>query len=400
MAAALDFGRQSRTVSASKRPRALASPLRIAFVVHDYHRHGGHARYVAELATRLRAQHEVHVFANTFEEADPRGIQFHRVPAVRWNALTTILSFAVPATVQLSQKFDIIHAQGFCGLRQNVVTAHISQVAWFAAIDRQQLPQSLRKRIFRHLAIWLDSVAYRPAAAREIIAVSERLRADLVRYHKIERDLPVIHHGVDTAQFSPANVARWRHHTRQMIGASERDFVALYVGDWQKAAESLVETLRRVPELVLWIVTKTSRSQVELDLQRAGVRSRATLIAPTGTIERIFAGADCLLFPSFYDAFGMVVAEGMASGLPVVVSGAAGASEWIQHGQNGLVVGDPADFEGYAVAVRELMLDATKRATLAAAARATAEVHSWDSVAARTLEVYERVVAARRQRQG
>ena len=40
--------------------------LRIAFVVHDYNRHLGHGRYVAELATRFKRDHEVHVFANTF----------------------------------------------------------------------------------------------------------------------------------------------------------------------------------------------------------------------------------------------------------------------------------------------------------------------------------------------
>jgi hypothetical protein len=41
--------------------------LRIALVVRDYNRHIGHSRYGAELATRFKSDHEVHVFANTFE---------------------------------------------------------------------------------------------------------------------------------------------------------------------------------------------------------------------------------------------------------------------------------------------------------------------------------------------
>ncbi|HEX3315374.1 MAG TPA: hypothetical protein VHR72_10810, partial [Gemmataceae bacterium] len=56
--------------------------LRIAMVVHDYNRHAGHSRYVAELATRFKREHEVHVFANTFEEADPVGLTFHKIPAL------------------------------------------------------------------------------------------------------------------------------------------------------------------------------------------------------------------------------------------------------------------------------------------------------------------------------
>ena len=36
--------------------------MKIAFVVHDYHRAGGHSRYVVELAERFGREHEVHVF--------------------------------------------------------------------------------------------------------------------------------------------------------------------------------------------------------------------------------------------------------------------------------------------------------------------------------------------------
>ena len=61
--------------------------LKIAFVVHDYNRHIGQSRYVAELATRFKRDHEVHVFANTFEESDAAGLTYHHVPAWRANAL-------------------------------------------------------------------------------------------------------------------------------------------------------------------------------------------------------------------------------------------------------------------------------------------------------------------------
>ena len=43
--------------------------MRIAFIVHDYHRRGGHSRYVYELATRFAREHDVHVFANVVDEA-------------------------------------------------------------------------------------------------------------------------------------------------------------------------------------------------------------------------------------------------------------------------------------------------------------------------------------------
>ena len=104
--------------------------LKIAYVVHDYNRHMGHSRYVAELASRLKKEHEIHVFSNTFEEPDPAGITYHHIPALRTTALTTILSFVLPATILARGRFDVIHSQGLCGLRHNVATTHFCQPRW------------------------------------------------------------------------------------------------------------------------------------------------------------------------------------------------------------------------------------------------------------------------------
>src|SRR5262245_25577888 len=109
--------------------------MRIAYLVHDYHRAGGHSRYVAELAGRFAKDHEVHVFANRIERG-AENIHFHTVPAWRANALTTVLTFALPATFQPDRGFDIIHSQGFCGFRGNVFTGHICNRAWHLALKR------------------------------------------------------------------------------------------------------------------------------------------------------------------------------------------------------------------------------------------------------------------------
>ena len=129
-------------------PERAPKRLRIAFVVHDYNRRYGHSRYVAELASRFKRDHEVHVFANTVEEPDPAGLTFHHVPASRRNVMTTLLSFALPATWMVGRRYDVIHAQGFCGFRQNVVTAHICQGAWLEAMERHAGRPGWRKRAF------------------------------------------------------------------------------------------------------------------------------------------------------------------------------------------------------------------------------------------------------------
>jgi glycosyltransferase involved in cell wall biosynthesis len=51
-----------------------------------------------------------------------------------------------------------------------------------------------------------------------------------------------------------------------------------------------------------------------------------------------FERADILVFPTLADGFGMVVAEAFSRGLPVITTDRAGASDLVEHGQNGLIV--------------------------------------------------------------
>ena len=150
--------------------------LRIAFVVHDYNRHMGHSRYVAELASRFKGDHEVHVFANTFDEPDPVGITYHHVPAWRANALASILSFVLPATAMVRGRFDIVHAQGLCGLRHNVATAHFCQPGWYDALVRANGALTWRQSLSRALITPLERLALAKRSTRRVIAISDLMR--------------------------------------------------------------------------------------------------------------------------------------------------------------------------------------------------------------------------------
>lgn len=63
-----------------------------------------------------------------------------------------------------------------------------------------------------------------------------------------------------------------------------------------------------------------------------GYRSQSELF-------KIFSESDCLLLPSRFDSFGMVVAEAMAYGMPAIVSTMVGAKEIIErHPESGWIV--------------------------------------------------------------
>jgi UDP-glucose:(heptosyl)LPS alpha-1,3-glucosyltransferase len=362
--------------------------LRIAYVVHDYHRAGGHARYVAELARRFKHDHEVHVFASVFDEPEPAGIHFHRVLAWRRNVLTAVLTFALPATWMTRGHFDIVHAQGFCGLRQNVVTAHICQRAWSDAVRRHIGRPGWRKRIFEAVAARLEQFTFRPAGAERFIAVSERMRRDLATHYGCSARVRVVYHGVDTDTFHPRQRARWSDEIRGRIGLAIDACVALYVGDLQKALPAAVRALARVPELILVCVSRSPAEPYRALIEREGVADRVRLLPATCHVERYYAAADLFLFPTLYDSFGLVVTEAMASGLPVVCGSAAGAAELIEDGVSGLIVDDAWNPAALAGAMSRLVVDASLRRQLGEAARTRVEAHTWDRVAAQTMAVY------------
>ena len=59
---------------------------------------------------------------------------------------------------------------------------------------------------------------------------------------------------------------------------------------------------------------------------------------PRGRVLAAFRRADLLVFPTLCDGFGLVVAEAMAQGLPVLTTREAGAADLIEHGKNGFLV--------------------------------------------------------------
>jgi UDP-glucose:(heptosyl)LPS alpha-1,3-glucosyltransferase len=370
--------------------------LRIAFVVHDYHRHGGHSRYVAELATRFRRDHQVHVFANVIDDADADRIIFHHVPAWRKSALTTVLSFLVPGTMLVRGGFDIVHAQGLCGLRHNLATAHICQSAWFDALKQAGKQLTWRQRLFQRLVTGLEQRALCQSATRRVIAVSQRIKADIARRYGRAQGIDVIYHGTDTNRFHPEIRSRWCNRVRAELGIGQDCFVAIYVGDLQKGAGAALDAVRMTAGVTLLFVSGSDAAPYRLLADRMGITERVIFHPASRQVESLLAVADAMVFPTVYDSFGLVITEAMASALPVITSRAAGASELITHEVDGLLTAEPWDAPTIAEHLAQLRDDSVMRERIGNAARRRIEPLTWDSTAEQTLAVYRQAVTEMR----
>ena len=105
--------------------------------------------------------------------------------------------------------------------------------------------------------------------------------------------------------------------------------------------------------------------------------------------------ADVLVIPSLRDGMPNSLLEGMACERAIVASNVGGIPDVLRHGENGVLVA-PGDVNALADALLELLTDASRRAQLGRAARATVESEFTPArEIERNLEIYRRVIGER-----
>jgi glycogen synthase len=167
---------------------------------------------------------------------------------------------------------------------------------------------------------------------------------------------------------------------------------------FQKGLDTLIEAFARVrrthPSVVLRIAGRGKDGpEVARLARRAGVAEGVELLGPVGDVERLelLAGATVMLMPSRFEGFGLVAAEAMAAGVPLVASDAGSLPEVIMPPAGGILV--PAGDAGALAAAAVGLLEAPdRRAALSATARAAAERWRWEAVAERHERFLERIV--------
>src|SRR4029077_16844909 len=106
----------------------------------------------------------------------------------------------------------------------------------------------------------------------------------------------------------------------------------------------------------------TARAAVESALT-AAIPGRAVVLGALGLAEiaRVNAAADLCVWPAVNEAYGMAMLEALAAGLPVVSCATRGVPDIVEHDHTGLLA-PPGDEAALASLVRELLVDAGKRA--------------------------------------
>jgi len=379
---------------------------------------GGLGKHVAELVPAVARQGiEVHVVTPQWNEAPPverhGNVTVHRTAMLRLPQDQDFYTLAWQVNRHMKETatqilagqgpFDIIHAHDWLTSFSASALKNEFKVPLIATIHATE-----RGRGHGHLgtdtqrainnAEW--SLTYE---AWRIIACSEFMSEEVVSYFNVPRDkIDIIPNAVDPSRFE-----RWEGEdlsSFRSMHALPEEKIVFYVGRivHEKGLHVLIEAAPRVlhsfPQ-AKFVIAGTGPLLDELR-KRAWDLGLFAKVLFTGFIpdedrDKLFKVANCAVFPSLYEPFGIVALEAMAAKVPVVVSQVGGLQEVVQHAETGITV-YPNNAESLAWGILHTLEHPDwAQARVENAYRQVVEVFNWDRVAALTRAVYQRVAEER-----
>lgn len=195
------------------------------------------------------------------------------------------------------------------------------------------------------LRSYLSSVVpHQIANARRVIAVSQTTKKDLIeRLGVDESRISVVPNGVEERFFAAKPLSRER---RAALKIPE-DYL-LIVGTLEPRKNHLnlfkaIQLLDKRVDLPLVVAGRRGWEDEPIVREASQLADRGRVILTNYVSESdlpsLYAGARVVVYPSWYEGFGLPVAEAMASGAPVVASTAAALKET---GSDHIIYCDPA----------------------------------------------------------
>lgn len=330
---------------------------------------------------------------------------FERAPALGFAAMDAFL-----AHKQRTHHFDVW--LGFMAYPTGVVMGHAlprlgaPYLVCSEGEDIQRFPDvgygvRLDPVVNRRVERWLPK-------ADALIALTDSVAEEYREMGYPEDRIRVIPHGVDLKRFElPVDQAAVRAHYGWPV--DKPLFVCVCRNHPKKGLPHLVQALD--------LLARAGRDDFHLafvgpdmpllqpEIEARGLTTLASSHPPIGVADgggipdlpnekliEVYKAADAFVFPSLGETFGIVMAEAMAAGLPVVTTTAPGCRDVVRKDADGLVVA-PGDAPALAEAMARLLDDPDLRADYREKALRRARDFDWEHVADLFEAAFARVLA-------
>ncbi len=238
--------------------------------------------------------------------------------------------------------------------------------------------------------------------ADHILAISQNTKNDLIKYLNIpDEKISVIMAGV-----SPAFCRRDGNYGPVRIKYGiKNNFIFCNAGmEGRKNLDGLIRAfaglrpeLRKKQQLVITCeIDQAYGNYLQRVAHEAGVEEQLVLtnFIPLDDLVDLYNAADLAVFPSYYEGFGLPVAEAMACGVPVITSATSSMAEI---GVGAALLINPYNGSAITAGMEKVLTDQNLRANLITAGLERAAELTWEQVACKTQAALEKTVIGKQQ---
>jgi glycosyltransferase involved in cell wall biosynthesis len=378
---------------------------------------GGIARHVAELYPELvKRGHEVHLITVEFGQA-PRyevvdGVNVHRVGVAtshdffHWvaNMNQSMGQHGGKLLLEEGSGFDLIHAHDWLVADAAIALKHTFKIPLVATIHATEHGRfngiySEPQRYVSGKEQLLTHEAWR------VIVCTNYMRLEVERVLGAAWDkIDVVYNGIYPDKMKRPEQFDAQQLRRQF--AQDHEKIIYYVG--RMTYEKGVSVLLSAAPKVLWelgdnakfvLIGTGQTDEFKRQAWDTGIWHKCyfTGFMSDEDLNQFRLIADCAVFPSLYEPFGIVVLENFAARVPVVVSDTGGFPEIVRHGRTGLVTwaNDPTSL---AWGILEVLKNPTFAQQIVGNAYEDLDRRfAWAKLAQQTEAVYGRVLHERGQ---
>jgi UDP-glucose:(heptosyl)LPS alpha-1,3-glucosyltransferase len=379
---------------------------------------GGAETYVADLCRALvDAGHQVDLYAETWRAgALPAEVKCIGVAPKGRTRLQQLWSFArrsdealrrvsYDCTVGLINTWhhDVIIPQGGIHRGSLAASARRFPTGWQQSLYR--LGRTANPKFWVHEAI--ERRQYSPNREAKVIAVSNLVKEQLLRYHHVPRTrIHVIPNAIDPQRLKASHPGAVRCAFRNKVGLDPGDLVGLFVGHNYKLKglvpllQALAARQQSQPDarpIHLLVCGSGSTGFARRQINRLGLGKSVHLLGYYPDIRSAFWSSDFFVLPTFYDPCSLVVFEALCCGLPVITTACNGASELMTDGREGYILTAPTAL-GELVQALDRMADDAVRRPMAAHAATLGQAQTFEGHVSRLIKVFEEVAAVKKRR--
>jgi len=228
--------------------------------------------------------------------------------------------------------------------------------------------------------------------ADKIITVSQSEQEQIINFYKIQPEkIDFVYNGVDYENFAKEFSEEEKEKVRQKYNLPQK--FLLYIGTFQprKNIPVLIEAIKSLDIKLILAGNRNVRNfdkKINEVIEKNNFQNK--VIFPGWIDEEdkpaLLQIADCFVFPSLYEGFGIPIVEAMAAGTPVISSNKTSLPEV---GKDGALFCDPKNTDEFSKRIYQAIADENLKADIIKRGSEIAKLYSWQKTAEKTLNMYK-----------